>query len=81
MTDTENDTRVLRFRRPPFRQYDNEPRWHIAVREYNTHQLYSTVLAECGYEAKGLTAMTVSWSRAKNPPRGPQCRSCIKAMS
>lgn len=81
MSETKTRTKTLRFRRQPFASFPREPRWHTAARPYNPRQLYNAVQALCGYEIKGLTAMTVTWSYAKNKPRGPHCLLCGKGQS
>jgi hypothetical protein len=72
---------ILRFRRwgfgPPHQ--DIEPAWHIAAKAYDPKEIYRIVRAVCGYEAKGIVAMTgLRWSKAARRPKGKHCTLCIR---
>lgn len=75
-----DDERVLRFRRGGFQppHDDVEPAWHRAARQYDEREIYGSLTALCDYSPKGMTAMTVEWSRRKvgTAPKGRLCKRC-----
>ena len=75
--------KVTRFKRGAYlggNSSGDEPRWHIAVSDYEKGEIYNRMRALCGYTLTLRSQIRggVEVSKAVRPPKGEQCKKCIR---